>query len=151
MRQEQRWGQWHQVVLRNPELTTACSSQGTAAGFSHLPLRRAQTGESKNWQFSCPQTSSWLNRRFSANETIVQLFRTKFRAVFITKMILLYQKEKESTERSLPKCWKSLTLAGLSVGFLFVCLFIFFSFVWHWTCVFGLWALSYLHCQGFSE
>lgn len=120
------------------------------AGFSRLPLRRAQAGESKNWQFSCSQTSSWLNRRFSANQTILQLFRTTFRAIFITKMILIVSKRKRINWK---KAAKLLTVShsGQIVGGFFVCLFIYFSFVWHWTCIFGLWALSYLHCQGFSE
>lgn len=113
-----------------------------AARFSRLPLRRAQTGENKDCQFSCPQTSSWLNPRFSANETILQLFRTKSRAVFITKMILIISitfkciKKKKSQLKE--TCRSVDSTSGWRDGgwvFLFVCLFIYFSFVWRWTCV----------------
>lgn len=117
-----------------------------AARFSRLPLRRAQTGENKDCQFSCPQTSSWLNPRFSANETILQLFRTKSRAVFITKMILIISitfkciKKKKSqlkeTCRSVDSTsgWRD----GGWVFCLFVCLSIFLLFDAEHACLWGM-------------
>lgn len=88
MRQEQSWGPWHQVVLCNPELATACSSYRTAAWFSHLPPC-AFTGKNKNGQFAFPQTSSWVNPGFSSNETILQCLKAKFPGIFVTTLILI--------------------------------------------------------------
>lgn len=98
MRQEQSWGQWHRVVLCNPELATACSSSRTAAWFSHLPPWKG-TGKNKNRQFAFPpQTSSWVNPGFSTHETIFQCLKAKFPGIFVTTLTLIIS--------ATPKCIK---------------------------------------------